>query len=306
MRHRKTNKEIPTMKLRPPPARAGVPSPPVACSAARACLAALAALSTLAAAGSALAQAPAANVEAGKARAQAVCAACHGANGVSIADNIPNLAGQRVAYLEAQLRAFKAGTRKAASMNALAAQLSPADIADVAAFFGSLAPAANVAQKSEPLPQLAKTEVTFPEGYRSTFRMYQTVNRADINQVRYLYANPVALQAAREGRPLPAGSVLLLEQWAAKQGADGKPVTGGDGFYQPDRFVAFAVMANGSGWGQGFPEMLRNGDWNYAVFGPDMKRRTAANQADCLGCHKPLDKANYLFSNDALVAAAKR
>ena len=34
----------------------------------------------------------------------------------SIADNIPNLAGQRVAYLESQLRALKAGTRKAPSM----------------------------------------------------------------------------------------------------------------------------------------------------------------------------------------------
>ena len=38
--------------------------------------------------------AAAADVEAGKARAAAVCAACHGANGVSVADAIPNLAGQ--------------------------------------------------------------------------------------------------------------------------------------------------------------------------------------------------------------------
>jgi len=53
-------------------------------------------------------------------------------------------------------------------------------------------------------------------------------------------------------------------------------------------------------------EMLRNGDWNYAVFAPDMKMRTGVNQADCLACHKPLDKANYLFSNDPLIAAAKR
>lgn len=39
----------------------------------------------------------AADLEAGKAKAQAVCAACHGANGISVADAIPNLAGQRVA-----------------------------------------------------------------------------------------------------------------------------------------------------------------------------------------------------------------
>ena len=160
-----------------------------------------------------------ADIEAGRARAATVCAACHGANGVSVADHIPNLAGQRVAYLEAQLRALKAGTRKAPSMNAIAAQLGAADIADVAAYFASLTPASTTA-KSEQLPALVKTQVTFPEGYKAGFRMYQTVNRSDINQVRYLWANPVAWQAAREGKPLPEGSVLLFEQHAAKLDAD--------------------------------------------------------------------------------------
>jgi cytochrome c553 len=267
--------------------------------------AAAALLALLGIAAGASAQTAAVNIEAGKARAQAVCAACHGANGVSIADSIPNLAGQRVAYLEAQLRAFKAGTRKVAVMNAIAAQMAPAEMAEVAAYFGSLVPT-NVAAKSELLPQIVKTNVTFPEGYRSTFRMYQTVNRPDLNQVRYLYANPVAVQAAREGRPLPAGSVLLLEQWAAKLDGDKKPVTGADGFFAPDRLVGYALMGSGNGWGAGFPEMLRNGDWNYALLNPDLKPRPGVNQADCLACHKPLDKVSYLFSLEPLVAAAKK
>jgi cytochrome c553 len=262
-------------------------------------------LALLGIAAGASAQTAAVNIEAGKARAQTVCAACHGANGVSIADSIPNLAGQRVAYLEAQLRAFKAGTRKVAVMNAIAAQMAPAEMAEVAAYFGSLVPT-NVAAKSELLPQIVKTNVTFPEGYRSTFRMYQTVNRPDLNQVRYLYANPVAVQAAREGRPLPAGSVLLIEQWAAKLDGDKKPVTGADGFFAPDRLVGYALMGSGNGWGAGFPEMLRNGDWNYALLNPDLKPRPGVNQADCLACHKPLDKVSYLFSLEPLVAAAKK
>lgn len=48
----------------------------------------------------------AADVEAGKARVATVCAACHGENGVSVSDAIPNLAAQKAGYLEAQLRAF--------------------------------------------------------------------------------------------------------------------------------------------------------------------------------------------------------
>ncbi|MCY7314706.1 MAG: c-type cytochrome [Rubrivivax sp.] len=62
----------------------------------------------------------AADLEAGKAEAQAVCAACHGANGISVADSIPHLAGQRAAYLESQRKALKDGTRKNAVMNAMA------------------------------------------------------------------------------------------------------------------------------------------------------------------------------------------
>ena len=254
----------------------------------------------------AAAQTAAAKLEAGKARAQVVCAACHGANGVSIADAIPNLAGQRAAYLESQLRAFKAGTRKAASMNAIAAQLSPSDMAEVAAYFNSLQPT-DLASKSAQLPSLALTQVGFPTDFKTSgFRMYQTVNRSDINQVRYLWANSVAWQAARDGRAMPDGAVLVLEQHAAKLDENKKLVTGGDGFYVSDRLVGYTVMGTGKDWGKDIPEMLRNGDWNYAVFNPDTKLRAGVSQADCLACHKPLDKTSYMFSLEPLAAAAKK
>ena len=80
----------------------------------------------------------AADIEAGKAKVATVCAACHGANGVSVSDAIPNLAAQRAGYLESQLKALKDGSRKNAIMNAIAAQLSADDMANVAAFFASL------------------------------------------------------------------------------------------------------------------------------------------------------------------------
>jgi cytochrome c553 len=242
---------------------------------------------------------------AGKARAEAVCSACHGINGVSVTDAIPNLAGQKAAYLASQLRQLKDGSRKNAVMGAIAAQLNADDIANVAAFYSSLPGAGGASAKSDFLPTLTKTGVTFPENYRSTFTLYQTVNRSDINQVRYLYANPVAIKAAKEGKPLPDGSVLVLEQFAAKQGPDKKPITGANGFFEPDRFVAYAVMERGAGWGKDIPEMLRNEDWNYAVFTADKKLRPGVNQAECLACHKPLDKMSYAFSINPLTTVAK-
>ena len=91
----------------------------------------------------------AADLEAGKAKVATVCAACHGANGVSVSDTIPNLAGQRAPYLEAQLKALKDGTRKNPIMSAMAAQLSPTEIADVAAFFASLPGASGTAKSAQ-------------------------------------------------------------------------------------------------------------------------------------------------------------
>ena len=67
-----------------------------------------------------------------------------GVQHVSVADTIPNLAGQKAAYLESQLRALKSGGRRNAVMNAVAGQLSPQEISNVAAYFSSL-PGATVA-----------------------------------------------------------------------------------------------------------------------------------------------------------------
>jgi cytochrome c553 len=246
--------------------------------------------------------AQAADIEAGKARAATVCAACHGANGVSVNDAIPNLAAQRSGYLEAQLKAFKDGTRKAqtatsptAIMNAIATQLSADDIANVAAYFASQ-PGAAAGTKSALLPNVAKTQVTFPESYKESFTKYHTISFPATKQVRYYYANKAAVAAAKAGKPLPDGSVLFAEVYAAKLGADGKPVVGSDGFFVTDKLVAYTAMAREAGWGKDIPEMLRNENWNYAIFTTDKQHRPGVNQAECLGCHKPLDNVSYTFT----------
>lgn len=251
----------------------------------------------------AFAPAQAADIEAGKAKVAEVCAACHGANGVSVGDTIPNLAGQRAPYLENQLKALKEGNRKNPFMNPIAAQLSPADIANVAAYFASLPGVAAGAPKSALLPNVAKSNVSFPEDYKSTFRKYDTINFPATKQVRYFFANKLALDAAKAGKPLPQGSYLFAEVYAAKLDAEQKPVMGSDGFFVADKLIFYTAMASGPGWGKDVPAMLRNGDWNYTVFTLDKKQRPGVNQAECFACHKPLDKDSYLFTLKQLSAA---
>ena len=246
--------------------------------------------------------AQAADVEAGKVKVATVCAACHGANGVSVSDTIPNLAAQRAGYLETQLKALKDGSRKNPIMNAIASQLSPDEIANVAAYFAAQ-PGPQTGAKSTFLPNVAKSYVTFPEGYKDTFTKYHTINFPATKQVRYYFANKTAVQAAKAGKPLPDGSVLFAEVWAAKLDADGKPVTGADGFFVADKLIFYTAMARDAGWGKDIPDMLRNENWNYAVFTLDKQHRPGVNQAECLACHKPLDNVSYTFTLKQLAGA---
>jgi cytochrome c553 len=247
--------------------------------------------------------AQAADIEAGKAKVATVCAACHGAAGVSVSDSVPNLAAQRASYIQAQLKALKDGTRKAPIMNAVAAQLTPAEMADVAAYFASL-PGAPAGEKSPQLANVAHSSVPFPEQYKTTYTRYHTIDFPDTKQVRVYFANEPALKAAREDRALPDGAAIFTEVYAAKVDADGKPVKGDDGHFVGEKLVAYTAMAREDGWGREVPDMLRNENWNYAVFTLEKKQRAGVNQAECFACHKPQDKVSYLFTQKELAAAA--
>lgn len=77
------------------------------------------------------------DIRAGESKAEP-CRACHGARGVSVANQWPNLAGQKQTYLRQQLTAFRDGGRKDPIMSNFAQGLSDQDIADLAAYYASL------------------------------------------------------------------------------------------------------------------------------------------------------------------------
>ena len=77
------------------------------------------------------------NPKAGKSEA-ALCAACHGAEGMSVATNVPNLAGQHYEYLMEQLIAYKEGTRKNGVMNELIRPMTLEQLRNIAAYFSTV------------------------------------------------------------------------------------------------------------------------------------------------------------------------
>lgn len=104
-------------------------------------VAATAVMSTVASAQEAAKAAPAApDLDRAKQIATTICAACHGADGNSAVPANPNLAGQIADYITLQLMHFKAGIRVNATMQAMAATLSDADMQALGVYFSQQKP----------------------------------------------------------------------------------------------------------------------------------------------------------------------
>ncbi|MCG3730553.1 c-type cytochrome [Vibrio cincinnatiensis] len=77
---------------------------------------------------------------AGKAKS-AICATCHGADGMAVIPGYPNLKGQNEQYFISSVNAYKNKQRTgglAVVMQAQSMMLSDQDIADLAAYYSSL------------------------------------------------------------------------------------------------------------------------------------------------------------------------
>ena len=85
----------------------------------------------------------------------AVCAGCHGEDGVSTMDGVPNLAAEPDYFTEYQLLYFRGETRKNEQMMAVTKDLTDDDIRDLGAYYASL-PGAPAPSGPDPDPDLTK------------------------------------------------------------------------------------------------------------------------------------------------------
>jgi cytochrome c553 len=83
--------------------------------------------------------APAADVEAGRKKAEA-CVPCHGPGGNAVLAGNPSLAGMPPFYTHWQLIMYRDGRRRHPQMSPFAANLTDADMADLAAYYAAQTP----------------------------------------------------------------------------------------------------------------------------------------------------------------------
>ena len=141
-------------------------------------------------------------------------------------------------------------------------------------------------------PQFKDNEQPIPVDYKGWPKFLSNVQRPDVRQVREIYINPVGA-AAKEGQPFPAGTILVMENYAAKLGADGIAEKDADGRLVKGNLLRIFVMGKGEGWGNSAPQGLRNGDWVYAAYGVD-GTLSGDPIAPCRSCHLPLAQKDYV------------
>jgi hypothetical protein len=159
-------------------------------------------------------------------------------------------------------------------------------------------------------PALGGTEnVEYPKDYKSAFTSYTSVDKSHPKRgpsVREMLINPVGLAAAKAGKPMPSGTVIVMEVHKAEKDAAGKGAKDADGKYIRTGLNFVFVMEKRTGWGSEYPAALRNGEWEYAWFKADGARHKKRDMKSCFACHKRVARTDYLFTLKQLKAFANK
>ena len=143
---------------------------------------------------------------------------------------------------------------------------------------------------------VASKSLEFPSNYQQNFVHYASVACPNSRIVRQMYANSIAMNAAKENNPLPDGSVIVMETYSAIADANGR--------LTPTRLNNVFIREKQSGFGREHSETLRNGNWKYAWYSPTGSK-VSSSESSCLSCHTRVRNRDYVFTLPDLVTAAQ-
>lgn len=105
---------------------------------------------------------------------------------------------------------------------------------------------------------------------------YTTVRRGNVTE--HIMTTPAAMEAVKQGRPIPAGTHFVLVD------------------YRDGKVYRYFVMENGNGWGTDYDQSRRTDDWQFQWFWADRSINMNENTARCQSCHRSQADSNYLFT----------
>jgi hypothetical protein len=157
---------------------------------------------------------------------------------------------------------------------------------------------AYMARASEPPKDAAAAAIAegkLPEGYRDWRLISVAREEGDLDDIRAVLGNDVAIKAYRDGtRPFPEGAIIARLAWSLDASPENNKTFGKDQSFvagHPKNGVQFMVKDS--------VKYASTGGWGYSQFDDGKPLTDAAALQSCFECHKAIEDRDYVFTRYA-------
>jgi len=163
-------------------------------------------------------------------------------------------------------------------------------LATVAGIVGARAPASGHAnEQADPV-----FGITIPPGYRDWKLISVAHEAGNLNDLRAVLGNDVAIKAYREGKlPFPDGAIIARLAWTYVPSEENNKVFGRDQSFVtgPPTNVQFMVKDSS--------KFASTGGWGFAQFKNGKPDADEATLKKCFPCHEPIKARDFIFTRYA-------
>jgi hypothetical protein len=164
-------------------------------------------------------------------------------------------------------------------------------VATVAGIVASTVPASSGADEVAPVFGIK----IFP-GYRDWRLISVAHEEGNLNDLRAVLGNDVAIKAYREGKlPFPDGTIIARLAWSYVPSEENNKAFGRAQSFvpgsQPDWYLQFMVKDS--------KKYAATGGWGFAQFDKDGKPADEAKHKTCFPCHEPAKAQDFVFTRYA-------
>jgi hypothetical protein len=136
--------------------------------------------------------------------------------------------------------------------------------------------------------------VKIPPGYRDWRLISVAHEEGDLNDLRAILGNDVAIKAYREGKlPFPDGTIIARLAWSYVPSEENNKVFG-----RPQSFVAGPPTNGVQFMVKDSRKYASTGGWGFAQFN-DGKPADEAVHNTCFSCHEPVKARDFVFTRYA-------
>ena len=161
----------------------------------------------------------------------------------------------------------------------------------VATVAGALAAPASQLANKEDAPIFVKT---IPDGYRDWRLISVAREEGNLNDIRAILGNDVAMKAYREAKlPFPEGTIIARLAWSHDASEENNKTFG-----RAQSFVAGAVKNGIQFMVKDSKKYAATGGWGFAHFN-DGKSADDALLNTCFGCHQAVKDRDLVFTRYA-------